>query len=174
MRSPVSALPAFGEKVRALSASFVTSSSTSASDISATGRSIAIDAEIAELDLREDLIGHGVGEVGVAGQDLLRRALVLRELEVGLESRAFAAIGQRVARHLVDDALHDFGHSRPAVQASKVTDGHLARPKTLDADLILELIEPRREPVVQFGGRHDHLEFPPQPLDHPRIDLHSL
>ena len=45
MRSPVSALPSFGEKVRALSASCVTSSSTSASATSTTGRSMVIDAK---------------------------------------------------------------------------------------------------------------------------------
>ena len=173
-RSPVSALPVFdGEGPGALGepADFIVDLRLGHLGNRALDRD---RAEIGKLDLGKHLVGHGVGEVGLTGEDLLRGALFLGKFEVWLKRRAFAAVGEGVAGDLIDDALNDLGHGRPAVEAAKMADRYLARAKPLDADLVLELVEPRRKPAVQFGGRNDHLELAPQSFDHRRIDLHSL
>ena len=128
--------------------------------------------EVLELDLRQDLVGHRVGEVGPAGEHLVGLLLVLGQLEVRLHGGALAALGDRVAGDLVDDVLDDLGHRRFAEQAAEMVDRHLAGPEALDADFVLQRRQPRHQPAVQLGGRNDHLELPLQSLGEGFGDLH--
>ena len=130
--------------------------------------------ELGEFDLGQDLVGHGVGQIGFAVENLLGGALVLGQLEVRLLRSALAPTGHCIASDLVDDRLNDLRHFGLAEHPLQMGHRHLAGPESFDSDLPLKGVEPRREPVVQLSGRHHDLKFPLQPFDHRRVDLHSL
>ena len=53
-----------------------------------------------------------------------------------------------------------------------MADRHLARPEALDADLVLQLVEPLDKPVVELRRRDDHRELALQAFGQGLGDLH--
>ena len=101
---------------------------------------LELDAlEIRKLDRRQDLDRHRVGEIGLALDHLLDRALLVRQRHLRLAHELEAALGDDLGVGLAHRRLDHLGHHRAAIQALEMGDRHLARTEAVDADLVLEL-----------------------------------
>ena len=86
----------------------------------------------------------------------MARLLVLGHGDLWLHRGPLAAVGDRLPRGLAYHRFNDLGHGGLAVDAAQMVDRHLARPKALEADAILQLIEALGEPLSSSvaGDRH--------------------
>ena len=115
--------------------------------------------EIRKLDRRQDLDRHRVGEVALALDHLLDRALVLRQRDLRLAHELEAALGDDLGVGLAHRRLDHLGHHRAPIQALEMGDRDLARTEAVDADLVLELAELGISLGGQIGGGDHDLEL---------------
>ena len=121
---------------------------------------LELDAlEVGELDRRQDLDRHRVGEIGLALDHLLDRALLLRQRHLRLAHELEAALGDDLGVGLAHRGLDRLGHHRAAIEALEMGDRHLAGTEAVDADLVLELVELGVGLGGQIGGGHHDLEL---------------
>ena len=112
--------------------------------------------EIRELDRRQYLDRHRIGEIALAFDDLLDRALLGRQGHLRLAHELEAALGNDLGVRLAHRRFDHLGHHRAPIQALEVCDRDLARTEAVDADLILELAELGIGLGGQIGcGDHD-------------------
>ncbi len=118
---------------------------------------LELDAlEIRKLDRRQNLDRHRVGEIGLALDHLLDRALLGRQRHLRLAHELEAALGDDLRIGLAHRRLDHLGHHRAAIQALEMGDRDLARTEAVDADLVLELAELGVGLGGQIGrGNHD-------------------
>ena len=160
-RSPFSALAPspLAANGRLCSAIRASASSISASVTSAL-MPLELDAlEVGELDRRQDLDRHRVGEIGLALDHLLDRVLLGRQRHLRLAHELEAALGDDLGVGLAHRGLDHLGHHRAAIEALEMRDRHLARTEAVDADLVLELVELASALAARSAAGHHHLEL---------------
>ncbi len=128
--------------------------------------------EVAERDRRQHFDIDGVGEVGLAVDDVLDRILVLRQLDLGLHGELEAALLDDLAIGLVHRLVDHLGEHRLAIEPLQVRHRHLAGPEAVDAHAVLHLGQPGVGLGVEFGGGKHHAEFALQPIGGEFGDLH--
>ncbi len=115
--------------------------------------------KIGERDRRHDLKRHGVVEIGLAGDQLLYRAFIGRQRDLRIGGKLEAALADDLVVGVAHRRLDHLGHGRAAVHALEVRDRHLARPESVDADAVFQLIQTRIDLGIEFGGGNDHLDI---------------
>ncbi len=115
--------------------------------------------QVGDLEVRQHLERHGVGEVALPGDHALDLILVLGELDVGLMGGALVAIRHGLAAGFIYRLLHHLRHQRAAVQLLDMGDGDLALAEPLDLDLILDLVDARGEALAELALSDDNLQL---------------
>ena len=139
------------------------------------GQPLELDVlEIGERDRRHDLQRHGVGEIALAVDQLLDRALFRRQRHLRIGGELEAVLGDDLVVGVAHRRLDHLGHGRAAIDALEVRDRHLAGAEAVDADAVLELVKALVDFGIELGGRHHHLEFALEAFGQSFGDLHEL
>src|SRR6185312_1327975 len=115
--------------------------------------------EVGELDGRHNLDRHRVGQIGLARDQFLDRALLGRQRDFRLGRKAVAALADDLIVGVAHGCFDHLGHRRAAIDALEVLNRHLAGAETVDADAVLKLVEPHIDLGVKLGCRDDDLVF---------------
>ena len=115
--------------------------------------------EIAERDRRHNFKRHRVVEVAFAGDQLLDRAFVGRQRNLRIGGELEAALGDDLIVGVAHGCFDHLRHGRAAIHALEVSHRHFAGAEAVDADAALQIVQTLVDFGVEFGGRHDHLEF---------------
>ena len=121
---------------------------------------LELDAlEIGKLDLRQDFDGDRVGEIGLAGDHVLHFRLFGGQRHLGLGGELETAVGHDLGVGVAHGRFDRLGHGAAPIEPLEVGDRDLARTEAVDADLVLELLEPRVDLAFQFRRRNHDLVF---------------
>ncbi len=123
-------------------------------------RLVELDAlDIHQGDSGQDFIFDFESEIGLAIENVIDDALVLRQVDLGLGGGALFALVQRIRDGGVDRVGHDLGHGRAAIDLLEMRGRHLARAEALDIGLALELFELGVEARIEVRGRNGDAEL---------------
>ena len=163
-RSPSAAAPSFA-LWRGLALLRRSSALSTSSETTSAHRPLDLDlAEVHGFEFRQHLEGHGVGEIGAAGEDLVDLLLVFRQRDVGLEGRALLSLGDGFAARLGDGLLHDFGHHRASIDFTQMRLRHMTGPEALELHPAAQIVEARRQAPLEFVRADHHLQLAAEAL----------
>ncbi len=128
--------------------------------------------EVGDFEIGQNLIGHGVDEIGLALQNPGGFRLVFRHGDIGLDGRLLAAVGERLAGGFGDHRLDDFRHGGLAIDVAQMGNRHLARTESVEANAAFQLQQLLRQAGIQFRGRNRHRQFAFEPFGKGFVDLH--
>ena len=130
--------------------------------------------EVGERDRRHDLDRDGVGQIGLAGEQVLDLLLLGRHRDLGLGREAEAALGEDLRVGVADGLVDGLGHHRAAVDLLQMRHRHLAGTEAVEADLVLQVDQARVGLGVEVGRGNADLEFVLQSLVEGLGDLHGV
>ena len=130
--------------------------------------------EIGELDRRHHLDRHRVGEVGLAGEQLLDLVLLGRHRDLRLGREAEAAIGEDLRVGVADGLVDGLGHDRAAIHLLQMAHRHLARTEAVELHLVLEVDQLGARLGIEIRCGNADLELVLQSLGEGFGDLHGV
>ena len=173
-RSLVSALAPSGLAVKVRRLSAIRSSDVVDVGFVDVGRQpLELDLrEIADLERRQHFERDLEREIAARLERGLDRGLVGRQFDLRLAGEAQAVVVDDLLVGVVDRLLDDVGHHRLAVDPAQMLDRHLARAKSLDLRLRLELGELAVQLLGEIARGQEDVVFALQPLAQRLRHLH--
>ena len=115
--------------------------------------------EIGKCDRRDNFQRNRVGKILFTREDAFDLSLIFRQLDLRLHSKLEVVVGDDFGIGFADQRLNGLGHDRLAIDLLKVFDRHLARTKSIDADLALDFVQPGVAARLQIALWHNDLVF---------------
>ena len=130
--------------------------------------------EIGELDRRHHLDRDRVGQVGLAGEQLLDLVLLGRHGDLRLGREAETAIGEDLRVGVADGLVDGLGHDRAAIDLLQMAHRHLAGTEAVELHLVLEVDQLGVRLGIEIRCGNADLELVLQSLGEGFGDLHGV
>ena len=130
--------------------------------------------EVGELDRRHHFDRHRVGEIGLAGEQLLDLVLLGRHRDLRLGRKTEAAIGEDLRVGVADGLVDGLGHHRAAIDLLQMAHRHLAGTEAVEAHLVLEIDQLGARLGIEIRCGNADLELVLQSLGEGFGDLHGV
>ena len=130
--------------------------------------------EIGELNRRHHLDRNRIGQVGLAGEQLLDLVLFGRHGDLRLGRETKTAVGEDLRVGVADGLVDGLGHDRAAVHLLQMAYRHLAGAEAVELHLILEVDQLGVRLGIEIRCGNADLELVLQSLGEGFGDLHGV